>query len=169
MAKKILLLDTNYQVQSFIELKKALKHIFKDKVDVISTWDETLYYGSGKMKYPSILRLRNPIKRNYFNANFSRTAIVKRDKSMCQYCAKKLSAGMVTIDHVLPKAQGGTNTYINCVVACQACNNKKADRTPEQANMVLMKKPTHPVFTSLRNSINTNEQWHQDWNDYLNF
>lgn len=169
MAKKILLLDTNYQVQSFIELKKALKHIFKDKVEVISTWDEMLYYGSGKMKYPSILRLKNPIRRNYFNANFSRTALVKRDKSMCQYCAKKLSAALVTIDHVLPRAQGGGTSFINCVVACQACNNKKADRTPEQAGMVLMKKPTHPVFTSLRHSIDTNEQWHKDWDDFLNY
>ena len=169
MSKKILLLDTNYQVQSFIELKKALKHIFKDKVEVISTWDEYLTFGSGKMKYPSILRLKNPIRRNYFNANFSRVALVKRDKSTCQYCAKKLTASGVTIDHVLPRAQGGTTTFINCVVACQTCNNKKADRTPEQAGMFLMKKPTHPVFTSLRYGIDANEHWHKDWDDFLNY
>lgn len=169
MSKKILLLDTNYQVQSFIELKKALKHIFKDKVEVISTWDEYLTFGSGKMKYPSILRLKNPIRRNYFNANFSRVALVKRDKSSCQYCGKKLSASAVTIDHVLPRAQGGTTTFINCVVACQLCNNKKADRTPDQAGMILLKKPTHPVFTSLRYGIDANEHWHRDWDDYLNY
>lgn len=169
MSKKILLLDTNYQVQSFIELKKALKHIFKDKVEVISTWDDDLTFGSGKMKYPSILRLKNPIRRNYFNANFSRVALVKRDKSSCQYCGKKLSASAVTIDHVLPRAQGGTTTFINCVVACQTCNNKKADRTPDQAGMILLKKPTHPVFTSLRYGIDANEHWHRDWDDYLNY
>lgn len=169
MSKKILLLDTNYQVQNFIELKKALKHIFKDKVEVVSTWDEYIHFGSGKIKYPSILRLKSPIKRNYFNANFSRTAVVKRDKSTCQYCAKKLSASNVTIDHVLPRAQGGGTTFINCVVACQACNNKKAANTPEQCGMVLMKRPVHPVFTSIRHTADVNEFWHKDWDDFLNY
>lgn len=169
MSKKILLLDTNYQVQSFIDLKKALKHIFKEKVEVISTWDEYLHFGSGKMKYPSILVLKKPIRRNYFNANFSRTALVKRDKSSCQYCGKKLSAANVTIDHVLPRAQGGITSFTNCVVACQTCNNGKADRTPEQAGMVLLKRPVHPVFTSVRYAIDSNESWHKDWDDYLNY
>lgn len=168
MAKKTLLLDASYQVQSFIDLKKALKHIVKDKVEVVSNWDETISYGSGKIKHPSILRLKNPIKRTYFNSNFSRKVLVKRDKSSCQYCSKKLSASNVTIDHVLPRAQGGTTSYTNCVVACQICNNFKADRTPEQASMKLLRKPQHPAFVSLKYSIDPSEQWHKDWDDFLN-
>lgn len=168
MSKKTLLLDASYQVQSFIDLRKALKHIFKEKVEVISTWDDYISYGSGRIKHPAILRLKNPIKRNYFNSNFSRKAVVKRDKSSCQYCGKSLSASAVTIDHVLPRAQGGVTSFVNCVVACQACNNKKADRTPEQANMLLLKRPQHPAFTALRYAVDSHEFWHKDWNDFLN-
>lgn len=167
MHKKILLLDTNYQVQDFIELKKALKHIFKEKVDVVSNWDEQLHYGSGSIKYPSILRLRNSIKRNYFNANFSRSGVVKRDKATCQYCSKKLCAASVTIDHVVPRSHGGATSFTNCVVACHACNNKKADKTPEQAGMSLLRQPFHPLFTTVRFSNDLTESWHSDWNDYL--
>lgn len=169
MAKKTLLLDTNYQVQQFIDLRKAIKHLFKDKVEVVSNWDDFISYGSGRIMHPSILRLKNPIKRNYYNSNFSRKAVVKRDKSSCQYCGKVLNAASVTIDHVLPRAQGGTTTFINCVVACQSCNNKKAAQTPEQAGMVLLKKPRHPAFTSLKYAVDNYEYWHKDWDDFLNF
>ena len=62
MAKKTLLLDASYQVQQFIDFRKALKHIIKDKVEVISTWDDDIIFGSGRMKHPAILRLKNPIK-----------------------------------------------------------------------------------------------------------
>lgn len=167
MAKKTLLLDASYQVQSFIDLRKALKHLVKDKVEVVSSWDDVIPYGSGKIKLPAILRLKNPIKRTYFNSNFSRKALVKRDKSSCQYCGKHLSASNVTIDHVLPRAQGGGTSYSNCVVACQLCNNKKAACTPEQANMKLLKKPTHPTYMSIRGSIDRQEYWHKDWDDFL--
>jgi 5-methylcytosine-specific restriction endonuclease McrA len=169
MAKKTLLLDASYQVQSFIDFKRALKLLVKDdKVEVISSWEETFNYGNGKMRQPSILRLKNHIKRTYFNSNFSRKALVKRDKSTCQYCSRHLSASNVTIDHVLPRAQGGGTSYSNCVVACQTCNNKKAALTPEQANMKLLRRPTHPTFISLRNAIDHQEHWHKDWDDFLN-
>ena len=39
----------------------------------------------------------------------------------------------LTIDHVIPRSQGGTSTWENCVLACVACNKRKADRTPHQA------------------------------------
>lgn len=169
MAKKTLLLDTNYQVNAFITLEKALKHIVKDKVEVVSNWDDYIQYGSGRMKHPSILRLKKPIRRNYYNSNFNRSSLVKRDKSSCQYCGKKLSASNVTIDHVLPRDKGGQTTFTNCVVACQICNNKKANRTPEEAGMPLLKKPVHPAFTSARYSVDINEAWHKDWDDFVNF
>ncbi len=168
MVKKILLLDASYQVQQFIDMKRALKHIFKDKVEVISTWDEYISYGSGKIKYPAILRLKNTVKRNYYNTSFSRQAIVKRDRSSCQYCGKVLSAANVTMDHVLPRAQGGITSLLNCVVACQPCNNKKGHNTPEQAGMPLLKKPQNPAFASLRYVVENTNHWHKDWDDFLN-
>jgi 5-methylcytosine-specific restriction endonuclease McrA len=168
MSRKTLLLNASYEVLSFIPERKALKLLFKDKVEVVSSWSNIeIRWDTGKIKHPSILRLKNHVRRNYYNSNFSRKALVKRDKNTCQYCGLKLSASQITIDHVLPRAQGGITSFTNCVVCCQQCNNIKADRTPEQANMVLLKKPTHPSFSAAHYVADPQEYWHVDWDDFL--
>lgn len=167
MSRKTLLLNASYEVLSFIPERKVFKLLFKGKVEVVSTWDEVITWGNGKVQHPSILRLKNHVKRNYFNSNFSRKALVKRDRSTCQYCGVKLTASQITIDHVLPRAQGGITSFVNCVVACQLCNNQKADKTPDQAGMKLMRKPTHPSFSPQYYVADPQEYWHKDWDDFL--
>ncbi len=167
MSKKTLLLNASYEVLSFIPERKVFKLLIKDKVEVISSWDDQINWGKNKIKHPAILRLKNHVRRNYYNSNFSRKALIKRDRSSCQYCGIKLTASQITVDHVMPRAQGGTTSFTNCVVCCQICNNKKADRTPEQAGMALMKKPTHPSFSSAHYVADPQEFWHRDWDDFL--
>jgi hypothetical protein len=168
MSKKTLLLNASYEVLSFISERKVFKLLCKeDKVEVISNWQDIIKWGKDTIKHPSILRLKNHIKRNFFNCHFSRKALIKRDKSYCQYCQKKLSACQLTIDHVLPKSKGGITSFTNCVVCCHECNGKKADRTPEQAGMVLLKKPTHPSFNCYTNIEDSQEYWNDDWDDFL--
>lgn len=167
MFKKTLLLSATYEVLSFISERKVFKLLSKeDKVEILSSWDEVVVWGSGRIKHPAILRLKHHIRRNFFNSNFSRSALVKRDRSCCQYCGKKLPAAQITLDHILPRAQGGITSFTNCVVACQTCNNKKGDRTPEQAGMVLLRKPTHPSFSNHQN-LDGREAWHREWDYYL--
>ena len=43
-------------------------------------------------------------------ASFTRTNLFKRDKFTCQYCGDKLSKSVLTIDHIVPKSNGGRNT-----------------------------------------------------------
>jgi 5-methylcytosine-specific restriction endonuclease McrA len=52
----------------------------------------------------------------------------------------------LTLDHVVPRAQGGQSRWDNCVLACMACNKRKADRTPEQAKMRLKHTPVQPTW-----------------------
>lgn len=80
---------------------------------------------------------------------FSRRNVAKRDHHTCQYCGAQPGWEGVTIDHVVPRAQGGGSTWTNCVAACVACNARKADRTPEQAGMHLRKRPTRPDWKPL--------------------
>jgi 5-methylcytosine-specific restriction endonuclease McrA len=167
--KKTLLLSASYEVIRFISFRKMIKLLVKDKIEIESSWDEVIYWDNGQIQHPAVVRLKNHVKRNYFNSNFSRKALVKRDKSRCQYCNTKLSVSQVTIDHVIPKAQGGITSFTNCVVSCQIDNNKKADKTPEQAGMTLLKRPTHPSF-SAQHYISDNqnqEEWHESWSDFL--
>ena len=52
----------------------------------------------------------------------------------------------LTIDHVVPKSRGGRDTWENLVAACVACNNQKGDRTPEEADMDLNRRPFRPSY-----------------------
>lgn len=60
-----------------------------------------------------------------------------RDNNTCQYCGK---AGD-TIDHVIPKSQGGKRTWTNLVCCCQSCNTTKGANTPKQAGTKLRRSP----------------------------
>lgn len=68
----------------------------------------------------------------------------------CQFCGKRFTTDELTIDHVIPKSQGGKTTWENCVLCCIACNAYKANRTPYEARMKLLcgkpQKPTSKLF-----------------------
>lgn len=98
------------------------------------------------------LRLRAPevVTLAHFDAmpavtvSFSRRNVFKRDRYTCQYCGLQPGEDDLTIDHVLPRSQGGVSSWENCVLACLRCNSRKANRLPDQAGMKLRKRPTRP-------------------------
>jgi len=69
---------------------------------------------------------------------FSRRNLWRRDAWYCQFCGCRPSNDEITIDHVVPRSQGGTTIFENTVLACIKCNKKKDNRTPEQAGMPLV-------------------------------
>ena len=170
MDKRILLLSANYEVIAFISIKKAIRLLFhpEEKVEIISTWEDYLTWSSGKIKLPSILRLKRHLKK-YINFNdYNKKQIIKRDKCICQYCSKKIPVTQITIDHVIPRALGGNNTYYNCVVCCKDCNVKKGSKTLEQSGMKLIRKPVHPTFSPSYKVIVPQEHWFSGWDDFVN-
>ncbi len=94
------------------------------------------------MPFPSVIRLARYIKIPFKKIELSRRNILKRDGYRCQYCGVK--SHELTIDHIIPKSRGGNDSWDNLVSACKECNNKKADRTPEEAGISLFKKPRRP-------------------------
>ena len=67
-----------------------------------------------------------------------RARVYIRDRYTCQYCGEHRHAKDLTLDHILPRAQGGGSTPANLVTACVRCNQRKGNRTPEQARMPLL-------------------------------
>lgn len=166
MNKKVLLLNSTYEILAFVSDRKALKLLVKGKVDIISNWpDEKLYYGSGYMYFPATLKLKYFVKKNYAKLIFSRKSVFKRDKFTCQYCGEVLKSGQVTVDHIIPKSIGGLSSFTNCTTSCYKCNNKKGSRTPEQANMTLMSKPDTPA--GYIHHVSDNDHWHDDWDNFF--
>lgn len=70
--------------------------------------------------------------------------LFQRDRNLCLYCGLQFNPNELTRDHVLPASRGGESVWENCVTACERCNHRKADRTPEEANMKLLAVPYTP-------------------------
>lgn len=81
---------------------------------------------------------------------FSRRNLFKRDRHTCQYCGVQPGPEELTIDHVVPRSQGGVSSWENCVLACVNCNKMKANRTPDQAGMAMRKVPKKPRWTAIQ-------------------
>jgi len=80
---------------------------------------------------------------------FSRRNLFKRDRFTCQYCGSQPGPEELTIDHVAPRSRGGLSSWENCVLACVACNKRKADRSIAESGMSLRKPPRKPSWRSL--------------------
>lgn len=95
---------------------------------------------------PSIIAVKSASKR--WSAGEPKTAqrrvVYHRDEGICMYCADRIAYKDATLDHVHPKSRGGGDEYTNIVLACQACNSHKNDRTPKEADMKLLAVPYVP-------------------------
>ena len=63
--------------------------------------------------------------------------LLARDRYVCAYCAQRFRFEQLDMEHIVPRSKGGEDSWTNLVAACKACNNRKADRTPEIAGMKL--------------------------------
>jgi 5-methylcytosine-specific restriction endonuclease McrA len=102
-----------------------------------------------RLRVPEVLTLLRYDRVPIATVAFTRRNIFKRDRFTCQYCGIQPGTEELTIDHVLPRSQGGASTWENCVLACVSCNKRKADRTPPQAGMKMRKIPRRPAWKPL--------------------
>ncbi|KAJ6422642.1 hypothetical protein OIU84_027583 [Salix udensis] len=140
-----LVLDISYRPVNVVCWKRAICLEFMEKADVLEYYDQAVNSPSGSFYIPAVLRVPHLLqvvkRRRIVKSKLSRKNILHRDNYTCQYCS---SHENLTIDHVLPTAQGGEWKWENLVTACAKCNSKKGKKTPEEANMNLSKAPKAP-------------------------
>ena len=159
-----LMLNRNWQPVGVAPVRRSLVLLWNGTARVVDPADYQLYTWADwaamapRDGEPMVRTVRQPIRvpevlslitydRVPTNSvTFSRRNIFKRDRYTCQYCGNQPGPEELTIDHVIPRAQGGESTWENCVLACVACNARKADRTPEQARMRLPRRPHKPQW-----------------------
>ncbi len=140
-----LVLDPGYKPIDRIPWQRAFTLIFLGKVDVVEEYeDHEVKSVSFSYKVPSIVRWLGRIRKTRRAIKFSRENVYARDRGKCQYCAMKITRATFTYDHVLPKSRGGLTEWTNVVCACMDCNQKKRDRTPQEAGMKLQNLPEKP-------------------------
>jgi 5-methylcytosine-specific restriction endonuclease McrA len=93
---------------------------------------------------------------------FTRHNIFERDKNMCQYCGQLFERKDLNLDHVIPRDRGGPTTWENIVCSCIECNTQKANRTPQEAGIHLIRKPKRPKwrpFVQISFSLHKHDSW----------
>ncbi len=124
-------------------VQRAVVLLYLGKAEVVATRNgRTIRSVNSSMPFPSIVRLARFVHRPWKKIILSRKNILRRDNYQCQYCGKRTTD--LTIDHVIPKAIGGKDTWENLVTACMKCNNKKGNHHPDEIGMHLMRQPRRP-------------------------
>ena len=112
---------------------------------------------------PSIIKIKDYVKYDNLSVDLNRRNLIERDNYICQYCGLKNMP--LTIDHIVPKARGGKDSWDNLVAACRSCNQKKGNKTPSDAGMSLRKKPKPPNRLHYFQRFVKEKQ--DDWKPYL--
>lgn len=146
--RRVLVLNASYEVLNLTNLKRALKLLLTGKAETVRNNGLTIHAGSLVLPAPSVVKLRYFVPPTYHVLPLNRKNVLFRDNFTCQYCGSRSLLGM-TIDHIVPRSQGGKTVWDNVVCACKKCNAQKGDRCPQEARMKLCKKPVQPVYTPL--------------------
>lgn len=97
----------------------------------------------GIFPVPTTLRLVRYVKTGFLynrTPGWTKRGVMRRDQWRCAYCLGHAD----TVDHIFPVSRGGENSWLNTVASCSKCNSRKADRTPDEANMPLRRNPYAP-------------------------
>ncbi len=151
---------TTYDFSSWSELSALRSRLDKHEDD---DWIRT---PTAEIQAPRVIRLVSYDKVPRQTVKFNRRNIFARDHNQCQYCGRKFITSELSLDHVIPRSQGGATTWENIVCACVDCNVRKGGRTPRQANLTLIRKPEKPKRSPILNMKLTQKKY-QSWQSFL--
>src|SRR3954467_15447622 len=189
----VLVLNKMFMAVHIISVRRAFCLLCKEQAEVVSledgqfatydfeTWRELSEYRARhfrqedddwvrtvdrEIQVPRVIRLLDYDKLPKQTVKFNRRNIFARDNNQCQYCGKRFPTAELSLDHIVPRSQGGVSTWENIVCACVGCNVKKGGRTPKEAHMHLIRRPEKPKRSPLLNLKLTNEKY-QSWKTFL--
>src|SRR5215207_10614757 len=142
MESAVLVLNQNYEPLNICNVRRAFVLVDRGKAEVLELGDRGIRTASRLLPRPSVIKLSYMVKRPRPQVRLSRREIFMRDDYACQYCGSRTRE--LTLDHVVPKHQGGGHSWDNLVSACRPCNHRKGGKTLEEARMRLQHEPHEP-------------------------
>lgn len=145
LSMRVLLLNASYEPLGIVSIARAVRLIWKGSAETVELDGERMLR-SQRFSYPvpSVIRLIEyvDVRARCMRSASKRMHILMRDRFRCQYCNIKGSAFELTLDHIVPRSRGGRSTPDNLCAACFTCNQRKGDRTPDEARMPLLANPS---------------------------
>jgi len=149
-----------YDFESWAEVSEYRSKHFRQEDD---DWVRT---PNAEIQAPRVIRLLSYDKVPRQAVKFNRRNIFARDNNQCQYCGRKFILSELSLDHVVPRSQGGQTSWDNIVCACVQCNVRKGGRTPRQANLTLIRKPEKPKRSPVLN-LKLTQKKYRSWTSFL--
>jgi 5-methylcytosine-specific restriction endonuclease McrA len=149
----------SYDLNSWIEVSALQHELERERHD----WVRTVRF---EIAVPRIIRLLGYDRLPEQQVKLNRRNLFARDRNQCQYCGRSFPTADLSIDHVLPRMAGGGDSWENLVCSCIRCNARKGGRTPEQANMKLVRKPVRPTRNPVI-ALRLGSDKYQSWKTFL--
>ena len=161
--RPVLVLNASYEPINICAARRAIILVLKGVAMMEEANGHYLHAARIAMHVPSVIRLLEYRRIPHQTRALSRKNILMRDRYTCQYCQQALNSGELTLDHVIPRSRGGETTWENLVACCNPCNNRKGNRTPDEAGMKLQRVPrpfsVHTSRQLMRLLARSDEQW----------
>lgn len=139
----VLVLNADLGPLHRVSLRHAIRMLCRRVAEIQEAEPDIRYATFGGL--PTVVRLLRYVTTKWRYTTgplWSRRGVMARDNRHCAYCPGTAT----TVDHVTPRSRGGRSTWLNTVACCYNCNQKKGDRTPAEAGMVLRIQPTAPTW-----------------------
>jgi CRISPR/Cas system Type II protein with McrA/HNH and RuvC-like nuclease domain len=149
--QQVLVLNFDFTPLNVTSLQRGFILVNNGKAEIIEADSNPIVTTYKEYVRPLIIRLLRYINYRCNGMRVNRQKVFKRDEYQCVYCGSQKE---LTIDHVQPRSRGGRNTWTNLVTCCSKCNHKKGNKTPEEANMKLRRKPYEPTFVNEQSKTN---------------
>ena len=91
-----------------------------------------------------------------------RFEVLKRDAFTCQYCGAKAPDVILHIDHLIPVKEGGKNTMLNLITACQSCNSGKSARMLDDNSVVSKQRTQLEELSEKREQMKLMLKWKEE-------
>jgi 5-methylcytosine-specific restriction endonuclease McrA len=163
LAEVVAVEDGQYATYDFVTWRELSEYRAANFRKTEDDWVRTV---TCEIQVPRVIRLLGYDKLPKQAVKFNRRNIFARDNSQCQYCGKKYATAELSLDHVVPRSQGGSATWENIVCACLNCNVRKGGRTPRQAHMALVRRPEKPKRSPVLN-LKLTQAKYQSWQAFL--
>jgi len=165
LGQRVLVLNASYEPLQIISVRRAVVLLLQEKAELVEAAELQLRACHFSLDIPLVIRLMRYIRiPRRLKLPCSRRGVFARDHEICQYCGIQPGRVNLTLDHVIPRSQGGKTVWDNVVTACRDCNRKKGGRTPEQAHMLLLTKPRQPQYLAF--AILGELERHDVWRKY---
>jgi 5-methylcytosine-specific restriction endonuclease McrA len=155
----------NFDFASWCEVSElwALEKSDHERRDDQDDWVRAVNF---EIRVPRVIRLLRYDRVPRKTLRFNRRNLFARDDHRCQYCGGNFPNSQLSFDHVIPRSRGGETSWENVVCSCVGCNSKKGGRTPQEARMRLLRKPTRPKHNPLLVSKLGNPKY-ASWRTFL--